>query len=486
MSRTPATAANQGAADAQTAVNELQADGFPPGSPVYDDIEAYTRSTTTTAAVLAYQRGWTSELHALGYLSGVYVAGDSGLVDLVSQYGSGYVEPDELWVADWNGQATAQDPGVPAGDWANHQQIHQYRGAHNETYGGRTLNIDSDALDADTAVDGTPPPGTLSAPTLQLSTDGAGGLTATPGWSNGTPVASWRLLGGFSPGQLAPLGQRSARPNLRIASHSSFPYYAVEAFGAGGTPLATSPAVSDPAHVTIFGHSAFAPPTGLGGLPVGCYTGGVCRLRLTLRSGRALLASTGAETVASESSGIVWFSLNPVGRRLLLRSGGRLPVVASLRDASGAGTVAMLTLDAFATAGRAPKRVFAPGHAVRLASGTAFVGGSGFGGLLVGCRGLAPCSARAQITVGRTTVAETGPEAVGANELGYVFFALNAAGRRLLTGAWGNMLAVHVTLSNQVPPLSTGYGIAESASGSIALVRAPLLPPRSGGAVLGH
>jgi hypothetical protein len=34
--------------------------------------------------------------------------------------------------------------------WANHQRVHQYTGGHNESYGGVTINIDSNAVDGPT------------------------------------------------------------------------------------------------------------------------------------------------------------------------------------------------------------------------------------------------------------------------------------------------------------------------------------------------
>jgi hypothetical protein len=119
------------------------------------------------------------------------------------------------------------------------------------------------------------------------------------------------------------------------------------------------------------------------------------------------------------------------------------------------------------------KRTYAPGQAVRLVGGTAFVGGGGFGGVLASCSGLAPCLIQTQLTVRGRQIAATGPESVGANELGYLFFKLNALGRRLLASSHGNQLGARVTLVNQVPPLSAGYGIADSAGGYIALVHAP-------------
>jgi hypothetical protein len=104
-----------------------------------------------TAAVLAFLAAWTSELHAAGYLSGVYSSASSAITDLVNQQGTGYLEPDDIWVGDWNNKRTTSDPYVPSSDWSTGNRIHQYQGAHNDTYGGVTLNVDSDYLDGATA-----------------------------------------------------------------------------------------------------------------------------------------------------------------------------------------------------------------------------------------------------------------------------------------------------------------------------------------------
>ncbi|HTX07939.1 MAG TPA: DUF1906 domain-containing protein [Solirubrobacteraceae bacterium] len=151
---TPSQASAEGTAAAQDAVNQAEAVGISPGNPIYDDMEAYNRTTTNTDAVLAFLSAWTTELHAEGYVSGVYSSANSGVTDLVNEYGTGYAEPDQLWIADWNNQETTSDPYVPASDWANHQRLHQYRGGHNETYDGATINIDSDYVDAGGAAGG--------------------------------------------------------------------------------------------------------------------------------------------------------------------------------------------------------------------------------------------------------------------------------------------------------------------------------------------
>lgn len=151
----PAQAAAQGAAAADDAVAQAGAVGIGTGNPIYFDMEGYATGGSTSAAVGNFLRAWTGELHAKGYVSGVYGSVSSTISDLVAGYGTSN-EPDDVWIANWNGQATTADPAVPAADWPNHQRLHQYRGGHNETYGGATINIDNDYLDG--AVVGTASP----------------------------------------------------------------------------------------------------------------------------------------------------------------------------------------------------------------------------------------------------------------------------------------------------------------------------------------
>jgi hypothetical protein len=159
----PNKAAAQGIAAANAAAGQAQALGMPAGNPIYYDMEAYARGGTRTTTVLAFLSAWTSQLHALGYVSGVYSSAASGIADLVDSVGSGMVEPDDVWIADWNGKRTTDDSYVPAGYWPGQQRIHQYEGGHTETHGGVTINIDGNYVDgatADTGAGGTygPPP----------------------------------------------------------------------------------------------------------------------------------------------------------------------------------------------------------------------------------------------------------------------------------------------------------------------------------------
>jgi hypothetical protein len=149
----------QGVESADDAVAQANAVGMGPGSPIYFDMESYSRTSSATAATLAFLESWTERLHSLGYVSGVYSSSASGIADLAAEIGGDYGQPDALWMANWNGQATTSDSYVPASAWSQHQRIHQYRGGHDESYGGMTINIDNNYVDAPTAGSGLPIPG---------------------------------------------------------------------------------------------------------------------------------------------------------------------------------------------------------------------------------------------------------------------------------------------------------------------------------------
>lgn len=150
----PARAATQGTAAAGDAVNKAKALGLLAGSAFYNDIENY--STTDTAcrtAVLTYLSAWTKELHRQGYVSGVYANLSSGALHLSQAYTStAYARPDALWIARYDGNSALTGwAGVPDAQWAVHQRAKQYLANRTETYGGVTINIDRDQLDAPVA-----------------------------------------------------------------------------------------------------------------------------------------------------------------------------------------------------------------------------------------------------------------------------------------------------------------------------------------------
>ncbi|MEX2447425.1 MAG: DUF1906 domain-containing protein [Solirubrobacterales bacterium] len=154
----PSSATLQGTAAANDAVAQAKAIGIGPGSPIYNDMESYTRTSSATSATLAFLAAWTTRLHALGYDSGVYSSSASGIRDLVSRIGTPYPQPDDIWTANWNGQKNTADPFVPASAWSQHQRIHQYHGGHDETWGGVTINIDNNYVEGATAGSSAPSP----------------------------------------------------------------------------------------------------------------------------------------------------------------------------------------------------------------------------------------------------------------------------------------------------------------------------------------
>jgi hypothetical protein len=244
------SATSEGIAAASDAVTHAQADGFGAGNPLYYDMENYPRSSTSTPVVLNFLRGWTTQLHADGYLSGVYSNDTSGITDLVNQWGTGYPEPDEVWAANWNGYASTYDAYIPSGEWANHQRLHQYSGGQNEKYGGVTLNIDQDYLDAATAAYGTGaaaasgPPASTSPPTItgnpyvgQTLYEHHGGWSGSPTsysyqWYRCSPTgASCAAIGGAT-GQSHVLQSADLNETIRVSETAS------NSMGAG--PPATS------------------------------------------------------------------------------------------------------------------------------------------------------------------------------------------------------------------------------------------------------
>jgi hypothetical protein len=181
LSSSQATA--QGSAAALDAVEEAGAVAMGPGSPIYFDMESYSQTSSATAATLAFLEAWTQKLHSLGYLSGVYSSSASGIEDLAGQIGTGYELPDHIWVANWNGQQNTADSVLPASAWSPHRRIHQYRGGHNETYGGVTINIDNDYVDGGTVGSATLVSGDNPVGYLDLASSPVPGQIRVRGWA---------------------------------------------------------------------------------------------------------------------------------------------------------------------------------------------------------------------------------------------------------------------------------------------------------------
>jgi peptidoglycan hydrolase-like protein with peptidoglycan-binding domain len=147
-------ARRQGRREANKTVNAATALGIAKRSTLWYDIEAFNISyTNCRESALSFLSSWTKRLHELGYVSGVYSSAASGikmLDDAQATRPGKYLMPDQIWIADWNGRADVNSTYVRSTSWMPHRRVHQYRGGHNETHGGVTINIDTNWLDLGT------------------------------------------------------------------------------------------------------------------------------------------------------------------------------------------------------------------------------------------------------------------------------------------------------------------------------------------------
>ncbi len=209
MSYDPTTAYNQGVAEADSAISGAGVlsltDPNQSNTIIYYDLEAYNQSDTACkTAAKSFISGWTTELSAKGNRSGVYgTPCSSALTDFES---NPHV-PDAVWIARWSYTTYTPSATVWGGscitdkDWANHQRIRQYAGAHNETWGGVTQNIDSDVIDGILAVP-YQGPGNTNAPTAPANPKPADGTTLDRSsdtwlyWSSNGTSCSIHVWGG--------------------------------------------------------------------------------------------------------------------------------------------------------------------------------------------------------------------------------------------------------------------------------------------------
>lgn len=156
-----AAAREQGRLEAVDTVQRAQALGIAPRSTLWNDIEAYdTANVRCRNSTLAFLSGWTEQLHALNYVSGVYSSAARGINALddarVLEPGR-FTMPDRVWIAEWvkpedyRRPPTATPPTllstyVRDDAWMPNNRMRQYAGGHDETYGGVTINIDTNYL----------------------------------------------------------------------------------------------------------------------------------------------------------------------------------------------------------------------------------------------------------------------------------------------------------------------------------------------------
>jgi peptidoglycan hydrolase-like protein with peptidoglycan-binding domain len=145
-----AKARAQGRAEAREAVQAAKDYGIAERSTLWYDLEAFdTSRTRCRESALSLVSAWTRTLHDLDYRSGFYSSASSGIRMLDSARadgGRGYTLPDRIWIADWNGRDDTRSEFVSDDGWKRNR-VHQYRGDHDESYGGVRINIDSNFMD---------------------------------------------------------------------------------------------------------------------------------------------------------------------------------------------------------------------------------------------------------------------------------------------------------------------------------------------------
>ena len=143
-------ARRQGRAEAEDAVRVAKSLGIVPGSTLWYDLEAYNIGITSCReSALAFTSGWTRRLHGLDYVSGVYSSAASGIKamdDARVNRPKAYTLPDRIWIADWDQEASTSSEYLRSDGWRPGGRMKQYRGGHNETHGGVTINIDTNWL----------------------------------------------------------------------------------------------------------------------------------------------------------------------------------------------------------------------------------------------------------------------------------------------------------------------------------------------------
>ncbi len=141
----------QGTDEASTAVAAAQALGIVPGSTLWYDLEGYdVNNSTCRESSLWFLSAWTQQLHALGYVSGVYSSAGSGIKSLddarVLRAGT-FALPDQIWIARWDNEANTSTTYIRSDGWLPGRRMKQFQGGHDEKWGGVTINIDRNYLD---------------------------------------------------------------------------------------------------------------------------------------------------------------------------------------------------------------------------------------------------------------------------------------------------------------------------------------------------
>jgi hypothetical protein len=147
----PGSAEAQGRASARNAIRLARALHLGRHTPVYYDMEAYDdRRAVCRRSVLAFLDGWTRQLRARGYTSGVYSSAGAAAHDLGTTrtiYGHRLAKPSTLWFALWDKHENLRGwPYLAKNWWTGRHRVKQWMGAHRRKINGVRMSIDSDQV----------------------------------------------------------------------------------------------------------------------------------------------------------------------------------------------------------------------------------------------------------------------------------------------------------------------------------------------------
>lgn len=163
MNRNPANryqaARSQGWFEGNRAVIRAKELGIEPGSTLFYDLEGFdTKVASCRLPALAFIDGWVQALHRKGqfYNAGVYSSAGTGMNAIFAEKNrpSSYKwrMPDQVWIADWDHKMNLHSQFLDRTSWLPGNRIKQYRGGHNERWGGTTINIDSNWMQVGKAI----------------------------------------------------------------------------------------------------------------------------------------------------------------------------------------------------------------------------------------------------------------------------------------------------------------------------------------------
>ena len=310
------------------------------------------------------------------------------------------MEPDEIWMANWNGAQNTSDGYVPAQDWAAHQRLHQYQGAHNETYGGTTINIDGDYLDSATAAAGTgsgsfATPAAAPAPSLAVTAGPDGGSRSRRRGPTPAASPSGRSSAASSPSSLTWMGPTVHADKVPIVDHRRVPLLRrrrATTHGPAARHLRRSHhaiARGDlrPGRIRSSPRPGRRPGRLLRHAGLRGDDDGVDR---PLHAGQHRCRSSSRGQAASPSS-----SSHQAAQKMLTRAvHHQLSVRVKVSDAAGSAVSRVMKLNSFATTNPSPLRRLSQSSQLRLIGTADFVSNGWVGGVLAECVGPPPARRR--------------------------------------------------------------------------------------------